>query len=454
MLRTLLRSLGGTQAAAASPQAGPATPVDPAPAGPYEAAAQAQQRGDHAGATAIFRAHLAQYPDDVDAAATFGGYLVSQGRHDDAAAVLLPALRRFPSAAPLLFNAGALAQARQRTDEAIRLYRLALAAEPLLAMARFMLAVQLLLKGEYREGLLQMRARNDLSDPPPTAWPRQVPRWDGQALAGKRLLVWSDWGGLGDELQFARYLAPLAAKYRPAQLIFGCSDAGRRLYAGIPGIDLAAPVLSGVEVDYQAALLDLPIVFGTALDNMPPAEPYLAALAADTARWAERLAGLAGRKVGLCWGSGFWGRQSRGDKAVPLELLAPLANLPDTTFVSLQKGPAREEWPCPGLPILDFDTELGDLADTAALINNLDLVISVDTAVAHLAGALGKPVLLMLKQESGNFWLLEREDSPWYPSMRIARQVAPGDWRSVVQKVMDMLSAMNPTSATLDEHPK
>ncbi|MDB5805252.1 MAG: repeat-containing protein [Betaproteobacteria bacterium] len=438
MLRNLLRSLNTPSATDAAPV--PVSAPDQAGAGPYQAAGQAQERGDHARVVEIFRAHLEQHPDDVDAAATFGGYLVSQKRLEEAAAVMLPALQRFPGAAPLLFNAGGLAQARRHTDEAIRLYRLALAAEPLFAMARFMLSIQLMLKGEYREGLILMRARNELANPPATGWPREIPRWQGQSLAAKRLLVWLDWGGLGDELQFARYLAPLARDCQPGELIFACSEAGRRLYAGIPGVNQALSLISDIEVDYQVALLDLPVVFASDLDNMPSAAPYLAAPAADIARWAERLAPARGRKIGLCWGAGFWGGQTRSDKAVPLEMLAGLAALPQATFISLQKGPAREELPCPGLTILDFDAELNDLADTAALIHNLDLVISVDTSVAHLAGAVGKPVILMLKWESGNFWLLDREDSPWYPSMRIARQAGAGDWQSVVRRVLEMLA--------------
>ncbi|HEX4329797.1 MAG TPA: glycosyltransferase family 9 protein [Burkholderiales bacterium] len=440
MLRALLRSLSARPAGAVAPERPAAQPAAPAD-GPYAAAAEARQRGDAAAAEAIFRAHLAQYPADTDALATFGGALLGEERFDEAAAVLLPALQRFPAVAPLLFNAGSLAQARMQTDEAIRLFRLALAVQPDLAMARFTLSIQLLLKGEYREGLMLLRARNELADPPASGWPRQLPRWEGQSLRGKRLLVWLDWGGLGDELQFARYLPLLARDHQPGALIFVCSEAGRRLYAAIPGVDQALSNPAGIQADYQAALLDLPILCATTLDHMPAAAPYLAPPAADTARWAQRLAEVRGRRIGLCWGSGFWGKATAGDKAIPLELLAPLASLPQTTFISLQKGPARAQLPCPGLAVLDFDAHLHDLADTAALIQNLDVVVSVDTSVAHLAGALGKPVILMLQWESGNFWLLDREDSPWYPSMRIARQASRRDWPSVVCRVLELLAS-------------
>ena len=447
MLRGLLSALKISPAAppASGPkQAASSAVLEPLPAphdpDPYAAAAAADQRGDTEGATAVFRAHLDRHPDDISALATLGGRLLQLGQVEAAEAVLLPALRRFPAASPLLVNAGRAAQERMDVDRAIHFYRLALAADPGLAIAHFLLAVQLLLKGEYREGFIHLRARAEVSGADPTGWPREIPRWEGQSLIGKRLLVWLDWGGLGDELQFARYLAPLARDYQPARLVFCCRSEGRRLYAQIPGVDAAIAELKTVEADYQIALMDLPIIYATSLDNMLPATPYLAAPAAESARWAERLSGMSGRRIGLCWSSGYWGGQ-RSEKALPLACLTPLAALPNTHLISLQKGPGRDELPCAGLMLYDFDTDLGDLADTAALIQNLDLVISVDTSVAHLAGALGKPVLMLLKRESGNFWLLDREDSPWYPSMQIIRQSGEGGWESVVQGVVEKLTA-------------
>jgi len=450
MLRSLLRALKNP---AEEPLPRPevpvvatqtASPLEPAheaaPEDVYQAATRAEQRGDPGGATAIFRAHTAAHPDDFLAIATLGGHLLQLQQLEPAEEVLLPALRHFPDAAPLLFNAGRAAQMRMRTDEAIRLYRLALAAEPGFAMARFVISLQLPLKGEYRETFLLMRSRNELSATPSRAWPRDVPYWNGESLHGKRLLVWLEWGGLGDEIQFARYLEPLARDYRPARLVLGCSREGKRLYARIPGVDEAFSEAGNVAVDFQIALMDLPIIYKTTLDNMLPARPYLTVPTAEAAPWAARLAAMHGRKIGLCWSSGFWGQRTRSDKSIPLDLLNRLAEFPEINFISLQKGPGREEMPCPGLTIHDFDADLVDLADTAALVENLDLVISVDTSVAHLAGALGKPVIMLLKWESGNFWLLQRADSPWYPTMRIVRQPASGDWKSVADQLFALLS--------------
>jgi len=209
------------------------------PLDPYAASGAAEQRGDLAGAEALLRDHAQAHPDDVAASASLGAFLFRHERLDEAQAVLAPALRRFPDAAPLLFNTGRVAQARLQVDQAISLYRLAVAAEPGFAAARHMLGLQLFLKGEYPEAFLHMRTRNELSGAATTAWPRSVPRWSGESLAGKRLLAWLDWGGLGDEIQFARYLPMIARQYRPGTLIAGCSQQSLRLLSALPGVDQA-----------------------------------------------------------------------------------------------------------------------------------------------------------------------------------------------------------------------
>lgn len=465
MLKGLLRSLkpqAAAQPAAPAPVASdippagstlaPAVPAssiassalpDGARAAPDHLATadQAMRRGDIEAALASWREHAQAHPHDPEATAMYGGQLLRQGRLDQAQAVLDAALRRFPASAPLLFNRAGVAQARMRVDEAIAFCRLALAAQPGLSMARFVLSTLLMLRGDYREAMLLFRARGEMSAADPSAWPRSVPRWEGQPLAGKRLLVWLDWGGLGDELQFARYLEPLARDHRPARLVLGCTREGQRLYAPIAGVDAALPELNGVEVDYQIPIIDLALFYPPSPQAILPGTAYLRAPQAQIDHFAARLAGAPGHRIGLCWSSGFWGKSTRSEKSVPLEELACLSTLPDTRWISLQKGPGRNEMPCPGLAIDDFDAELNDLADTAALIENLDLVVSVDTAVAHLAGALGKPVVMLLKWDSGNFWLLEREDSPWYPSMRLLRQRAPGDWAELARRLASLIAA-------------
>ena len=200
--------------------------------------------------------------------------------------------------------------------------------------------------------------------------------------------------------------------------------------------------------DVHCPLMSLPLALGTTLETIPATVPYLAADAPRVAFWRQRLAALPGRPVGLVWAGAP--RRHHPDahaidrrRSMRLEHLAPLAAVPGVSFVSLQKGDAAAQARLPGvgLQLHDFTTELNDFADTAALVAALDLVIAVDTAVAHLAGALGKPVWILNRFDAAWRWLLGREDSPWYPTARLFRQPAPGDWDGVVGEVRESLAA-------------
>ncbi|HEX3348516.1 MAG TPA: hypothetical protein VHS58_10510 [Acetobacteraceae bacterium] len=194
--------------------------------------------------------------------------------------------------------------------------------------------------------------------------------------------------------------------------------------------------------------MSLPHAVGTTLETIPAMAQYLTADPADVARWRERLADLAGLRVGLCWAGG---RSNRPEqifddtlRSIALAALAPLGDVPGVRFISLQKGPPAAEAARPphGMQLHDFTDDLHDFADTAALVENLDLVISVCTSVVHLAGALGKPVWL-LNHFGGSFrWLRGRDDSPWYPSLRQFRQPAPGDWISVIRDARGALQRL------------
>jgi len=416
----------------------PDLPAD-LPTDPYQASQEVERRGDVAGAEAILRAHMHANPDDFLVPASLAAFLVRHENYVAAQAVLAPALARFPAAAPLLLNHGLVLQSDMQIDAAIQAFRRAIAAEPTMAAARFLLATKLFLKGEYPEGFLLLRARDHLHSGTPPFWVTQVPRWQGESLTGKRLLTWLDWGGLGDEIQFARYLLLVKERHPDAVICLGCSNESLRLLTQLPAADETFSAVGDVKADYQIPLLDLPCVFETTVASVPLPGRYLAAIDADRQAWADRLAGSPGLKVGLCWSSGFWGSTVRSPKSIPLELLAPLAQLPGVRLISLQKGPAHADLAASGLAIEDYDPHLKDLADTAALIENLDLVVSVDTAVAHLAGALGKPVVMLLKYESGTFWLLDTENSPWYASMRIVRQPRAGDWADVASRAIDLV---------------
>jgi hypothetical protein len=192
--------------------------------------------------------------------------------------------------------------------------------------------------------------------------------------------------------------------------------------------------------DVHCPLLSLPLIFETKLESIPSQVPYLRADNALTEAWRKRIGAGARLKVGLIWG-GWASNQIDARRSVPLAAFAPLAQVEGAQFYSLQKGVHAEQAKSPpaGMSLIDWSGDLADFADTAALVQNLDLVISVDTAGAHLAGALGKPVWLLNRHESEWRWLLGREDSPWYPTMRIFRQTRPGDWQAVMASICNAL---------------
>jgi hypothetical protein len=265
--------------------------------------------------------------------------------------------------------------------------------------------------------------------------------WDGSALDGLRLLV-RCYHGLGDTIHFIRYV-PLLAN-RAVSVSVEAQPQLLDLLSGVPGIDALCRLTEGRDrdcdelgCDSEIDVTELPYAFRTTLDTIPATVPYLQAKPADIAAARRRLAALAGRRVGLCWAAGDWKPER---SLTPAELM-PLAAVPDVAFVSLQRGPAYESWRMvrDGPPIAAELTS-DSVAETAATIAALDLVITVDTMVAHLAGALGVPVWLMLHAAADWRWLLDRGDNPWYPTMRLFRQSGRGDWRGVVEQVGAALS--------------
>jgi len=216
------------------------------------------------------------------------------------------------------------------------------------------------------------------------------------------------------------------------------------LRAGRPGIEFIVSVTTetgfarGRELpafDFQIPLQGLPRLFKTDLTNIPSAVPYLKVPPEDRLRWKDRVQGDGRLKVGLAWAGSPRRKMSDEIRTRGLDVLAPLGQSPNVRFFSLQKGPESSLARPPGLELTDFTQDLNDFADTAALIENLDLVISVDTSVAHLAGALAKTVWVLIPYSSDFRWLLERTDSPWYPTMRLFRQRRRDDWQSVVAEV-------------------
>jgi len=272
-------------------------------------------------------------------------------------------------------------------------------------------------------------------------WPRHMrPVWDGAALAGARVLV-RCYHGLGDTIQFARYL-PLLAE-RAALVRVEAQPELIPLLRSVPGnVDFVAlgdrdhpPARFGCDAEID--ITELPHAFRTTLGTIPAAIPYLSARPERLQEAARRLGAVSGQwRVGLVWAAGAW----KPERSVPLDRLARLAEIPGVVLVNLQRGPEYRNWrETPGLlPMIEvFDSDA--VVDTAATIAALDLVVTVDTMVAHLAGALGAPVWLMLHFAADWRWLLDRSDSPWYPTMRLFRQKRPGDWDAIVAEITTAL---------------
>jgi Flp pilus assembly protein TadD len=381
-------------------------------------------------AAAAAEAILATAPDHIRALNTLAVVLVEFNRLGDAFAVFRRAFALAPTNAELIANYGSFLSYAGAHDAAIAAYGAAVAIrpdDPEIAVNRGM---TLLRAGHLEEGWRAFEHRRRQRDPAELAGTPPLPELaTGIDLSGKAILVFHE-QGFGDTLQFIRY-APMLAD-RGARVILRMPPALARIAARadprivVIGSDAAAP-----PVDFVAPMISLPRIFGTVLETIPAAVPYLSADPAEQARWAERLAILPRPRIGLVWaGSPVGGLDHR--RSLPFEIVLPLFDLPGS-FVSLQKGPAGDAWaPPPGVASLDPTAELDDFADTAAVVANLDLVIAVDTSTAHLAGALARPVWVLDRFDNCWRWLSARADSPWYPSLSLFRQPKPGDWAGAV----------------------
>ena len=345
-------------------------------------------------------------------------------------------------------NLGVVLQERHRFAEAAAEFRTALRSRPDYHDAAWNLALMLLISGHFTEAWPLFPARARISKCQTFPPPLPFPEWQGEDLSGRSLLVWPE-QGFGDALQFARYL-PLLKARGAARVIVACKPPLQRLFSRLPGVDQCLAVEDGVvnvpRCDYWAFIMSLPAVFGTRLDSIPNPPPYLTAAAADGARFAARLAGLPADhlRVGLVWQGSAEHPNDRNRSLPGLETLAPLWGVPGVSFISLQHGPGEAAAQASGLPLLHLGGEISDFAESAALVAELDLIIAVDTAVAHLAGGLGKPVWVLLPFAGLDWrWLLQRADSPWYPEkMRLFRQSTVGDWQPVVAELHQALSQL------------
>jgi tetratricopeptide (TPR) repeat protein len=399
-----------------------------------------QDRGHFEAAIIRYRAALAARPDFATAWRNLGTALQALGQCEAAVTAYRAAIGLDPGDADLHSHLGAALTEAGRPEEAEACFATALTLSPDNADAHFNRGLALLKAGRFCEGWAEheWRTRGIL---PPHGIGR--PQWRGEPAAGQSILLHAE-QGFGDTIQFIRYVPLVAA--RGLRIVLDVPQPLRRLAESLPGIDcLLHAGAHRPDIDLHCPLMSLPFAFDTELTSIPATTPYLAP-PDDCARlWRDRVPSGEGLKVGLVWAGNPRPGEARSHAAdqrrsVALATLAPLARIRGVRWFSLQKDhrdPDSERF-----AFTDLMPLVSDFADTAALIGTLDLVIAVDTAVAHLAGALGKPVWMLSRFDGCWRWLQGRDDTPWYPTMRLYRQEKPADWTSPVARLAADVSAV------------
>ena len=366
----------------------------------------------------------------------------SQGQLDEALPHGLSAVELAPDDARAHYNLGVLHYDRMEIEDAIRRERRALELAPDLPTAHFELAESLLLSGRFEEGWREYEYRFDLPNVPPLlpAGHRQ-PLWDGRPMPTGTLLLIGD-QGFGDTIQFCRYIAEVA-KLCP-NLILAASTEMQPIVLQQPGIKQCSDRWETLPAfDAYCPLSGLPRLFRTDLGNIPASVPYIRADPAKVAQWRRRLDVLVPkgyRRIGVVWA----GRPTHGNdfnRSMKLQRLDALAKQDKTALLSLQMGPAQAEIGryFGSAPLFNLGAEIADFTDTMAIIAAIDRLVAVDTSVAHLAGAMGRPASILLPYAPDWRWLMKRSDTPWYPSVTLCRQTSPGDWESAVVSMLRTL---------------
>jgi tetratricopeptide (TPR) repeat protein len=398
-----------------------------------------QAQGKLEQAVASYHQALELKPDDPVAQNNLGNVYQAQEKLDEAVACYRRALQLEPDYAEAYSNLGNAFRQLRRFDESLASYAQALRIKADCAEALFNRSLLRLLVGDFQRGWPEYEWRWKTGQLVERKFSQ--PLWDGNPLEGRTILLHAE-QGFGDTIQFVRF-APLV-KERGAAVILECQ---RGLLPLLEGVAVDRLVGEGQEIpsfDVHAPLLSLPGIFKTRLNTIPANIPYLFAKPPLVERWRARLQQIAGYQIGVAW-QGSPGYRSDRDRSINLTHFTTLARIPGVRLISLQKGTGTNQLSDVRdlLPITDFRDELDDtngpFMDTAAIMQSLDLVIAADTAVAHLAGALGVPVWLALSFVPHWPWLLDRTDSPWYPTMRLFRQKRPGDWAGVFDEIQSAL---------------
>lgn len=390
--------------------------------------------GRHAEAIACHERALAIRPDWAEARSNLGVVYRAQGKLDEAESHFRRALEASPNSVSGLTNLGYSHFSQCRLREARECYERARAVDPKYPEAQWNHALLELLEGNYAAGWREYETRYQKREIAPRDFMK--PRWRGEPLHGERILLHAE-QGLGDTIQFLRYVPLVAAA--GGSVVLDVPLAALRLASTVPGVtELIATGDALPSFDWHCPLMSLPLAFSTTGDTIPQEVPYL-----RVPEEARKVGEAVERKkdclhVGLVW-SGNPKHSEDQFRSLRVEQLAPLLDRSGVCFFSLQVGPAAAQV---SKEVVDLQVAIHDLADTAALIAALDLVITVDTAVAHLAGALGKPVWMLVPFAPDWRWLMDRRDSAWYPTMRLFRQPRLRDWESVIEQVCSELDAL------------
>ena len=429
------------------------------------------------GALASFDRSIARKPDFADGHVGRTNTLRAMGRFVEALASYDIAIALSPADAAMLSNRGMILLDLQRDQDALKCFDAAIAGNPLFSSAHHNRAIALLKLQDLQEALascnsalalephtarfqgtkavalLQLGAFADgwrlyearkRSENPAGNKDFLTPAWLGDGdVAGKTVFIHAE-QGMGDTLQFSRYAALVQAK--GAQVIMSVQTGLLRLLQrSNPGVAVIDEAEVPDSFDLHCPMMSLPLALGTTLGTIPTAVPYLHPDADRAAQWRVRLAELPGMKIGLVWAGSPRPDQPDANaidkrRSITLAHYADLADIPGISLISLQKGQTATA--PPGMILHDWTDELTDFADTADLVAALDLVITVDTSVAHLAGGLGTPVWILNRFDQCWRWLEGRDDSPWYPTARLFRQPAPGHWGEVIAAVRQALLAL------------
>jgi len=391
-----------------------------------------QQRHDEA--LAMAHQAVAADPSHANAHVTLGTLLRDAGQFDVALTSLRKGVELAPTMAEAHNNLGTVLQAHSRFDEALACYDRALQLDPQLADAHFSRASHMLRQGDLAAGFAEYEWRWKCKSYSTRTFSQ--PRWNGEPLAGRTILLHAE-QGLGDTLQFIRFAAQVQS--RGARVVVECQPPLVDLLSSCPGIDQLVPVGAPLPAfDVHCPLMSVSGALSVPIDRLWTGS-YLETDPALVNAWRERLAARPGLRIGICWQGNprhLFDRQ----RSFPLAQLAPIARHREVQLVSLQKGPGVEQIASAPFPVMELGDELDvtrPFVDTAAVMKSLDLVISADTATCHLAGALGVPTWIALSAHSDWRWFLNREDSPWYPSVRLFRQSTLDDWETVFARMAD-----------------